>query len=129
MIAIFPAVSNTTIGLRSVDPGLAAYFRMDKAGQLGTLRQLRIPGALPFFLAGLRISSSLALVGAVVTAGRSAGRPSAVPSHHCEGGSSYVRAWQASEVSRVASGVESTTPSPLRVKRSRQSRDKSGLNP
>jgi NitT/TauT family transport system permease protein len=66
VIAIFPIISNTTIGLRSVDPGLAAYFRMNKAGRWTTLWRLRIPGALPFFLAGLRISSGLALVGAVV---------------------------------------------------------------
>jgi NitT/TauT family transport system permease protein len=79
VIAIFPIISNTTIGLRSVDPGLLAYFRMNKAGRWTTLWRLRIPGALPFFLAGLRISSGLALVGAVVaefvagTGGRSAG--------------------------------------------------------
>jgi NitT/TauT family transport system permease protein len=79
VIAIFPIISNTTIGLRSVDPGLASYFRMNKAGRWATLWRLRIPGALPYFLAGLRISSGLALVGAVVaefvagTGGRSAG--------------------------------------------------------
>jgi NitT/TauT family transport system permease protein len=79
VIAIFPIISNTTIGLRSVDPGLAAYFRMNKAGRTATLWRLRIPGALPFFMAGLRISSGLALVGAVVaefvagTGGTSAG--------------------------------------------------------
>ena len=66
IIAIFPIISNTTIGLRSVDPGLASYFRMNKAGRWATLTRLQIPGALPFFLAGLRISSGLALVGAVV---------------------------------------------------------------
>jgi len=79
VIAIFPVISNTTIGLRSVDPGLLAYFRMCKAGRLATLLRLRVPSALPLFLAGLRISSGLALVGAVVaefvagTGGRSAG--------------------------------------------------------
>ena len=79
VIAIFPIISNTTIGLRSVDPGLLSYFRMNKAGRWATLWRLRIPGALPYFLAGLRISSGLALVGAVVaefvagTGGRSAG--------------------------------------------------------
>ena len=79
VIAIFPIISNTTIGLRSVDSGLASYFRMNKAGRWATLWRLRIPGALPYFLAGLRISSGLALVGAVVaefvagTGGRSAG--------------------------------------------------------
>ena len=79
VIAIFPIISNTTIGLRSVDPGLQSYFRMNKAGSLATLWRLRIPSALPFFLAGLRISSGLARVGAVVaefvagTGGNSAG--------------------------------------------------------
>jgi NitT/TauT family transport system permease protein len=79
VIAIFPIISNTTIGLKSVDPGLESYFRMNKAGRTATLWRLRIPGALPFFLAGLRISSGLALVGAVVaefvagTGGTSAG--------------------------------------------------------
>ena len=79
VIAVFPIISNTTVGLRSVDPGLAAYFRMNKAGRWATLWRLRIPGALPYFLAGLRISSGLALVGAVVaefvagTGGKSAG--------------------------------------------------------
>jgi NitT/TauT family transport system permease protein len=79
VIAIFPVISNTTIGLRTVDPGLAAYFRMNKAGRWATLWRLQIPGALPFFMAGLRISVGLALIGAVVaefdagTGGRSAG--------------------------------------------------------
>jgi NitT/TauT family transport system permease protein len=79
VIALFPVISNTTIGLRSVDPGLLAYFRMNKVGRLQTLWRLRVPSALPFFVAGLRISSGLALIGAVVaefvagTGGRSAG--------------------------------------------------------
>jgi NitT/TauT family transport system permease protein len=79
VIAIFPIISNTTIGLRSIDPGLLSYFRMNKASRLEILLRLRIPSALPYFLAGLRISSGLALVGAVVsefvagTGGRSAG--------------------------------------------------------
>ena len=79
VIAIFPIISNTTIGLRSVDPGLLSYFRMNKASRWHILTKLRIPSALPFFLAGLRISSGLALIGAVVaefvagTGGRSAG--------------------------------------------------------
>jgi NitT/TauT family transport system permease protein len=79
VIAIFPVISNTTAGLRSVDPGLLAYFRMNKASRMQILLRLRVPAALPFFLAALRISSGLALIGAVVaefvagTGGRSAG--------------------------------------------------------
>ncbi len=79
VIALFPVISNTTLGLRSVDPGLLAFFRMNKAGRWQTLWRLRVPSALPFFLAGLRVAAGLALVGAVVaefvagTGGRSAG--------------------------------------------------------
>jgi NitT/TauT family transport system permease protein len=79
VIAIFPVISNTTIGLRSVDPALLSYFSMNKATRLQILARLRVPSALPFFLAGLRISSGLALIGAVVaefvagTGGNSAG--------------------------------------------------------
>lgn len=79
LVALFPIISNTTLGLRSVDPGLANYFRMNRASRLKTLTKLRIPGALPYFFGGLRISSGLALIGAVVaefvagTGGRSSG--------------------------------------------------------
>jgi NitT/TauT family transport system permease protein len=79
LVALFPIISNTTLGLRSVDPGLANYFRMNHAGRLKTLIKLKIPGALPYFFGGLRISSGLALIGAVVaefvagTGGRSSG--------------------------------------------------------
>jgi NitT/TauT family transport system permease protein len=79
LVAIFPIIANTTIGLRSVDPGLLSYFAMNKVGRAETLLRLRIPSALPFFMAGLRISSGLSLIGAVVaefvagTGGRSAG--------------------------------------------------------
>lgn len=79
LVALFPIISNTTLGLRSVDPGLANYFRMNRAGRFKTLLKLRIPGALPYFFGGLRISSGLALIGAVVaefvagTGGRSSG--------------------------------------------------------
>jgi NitT/TauT family transport system permease protein len=78
-VALFPIISNTTLGLRSVDPGLVSLFRMNKAGRLQTLWRLRIPSALPYFFGGLRISSGLALIGAVVaefvagTGGRSSG--------------------------------------------------------
>jgi NitT/TauT family transport system permease protein len=79
IIAIFPVISNTTIGLRSVDAGHQDLFAINRASRLQNLIFLRIPSALPFFLAGLRISSGLALIGAVVaefvagTGGRNTG--------------------------------------------------------
>lgn len=66
LVALFPIISNTTIGLRSVNPGLAAYFELRKATRWQTLLRLRIPSALPYFFAGLRISGGLSLIGAVV---------------------------------------------------------------
>jgi NitT/TauT family transport system permease protein len=79
IIAIFPIIANTILGLRSVDHGLTNLFALNKANRLQTLVRLRIPSALPYFFGGLRISSGLALIGAVVaefvagTGGRSAG--------------------------------------------------------
>ena len=66
VVAIFPIISNTTLGLRSVDPGLLNLFRMCRATRWQVLWRLRVPGALPYFFGGLRISSGLALIGAVV---------------------------------------------------------------
>jgi NitT/TauT family transport system permease protein len=66
VVAIFPIISNTTLGLRSVDPGLLNLFRMCRASRWQVLLRLWIPGALPYFFGGLRIASGLALIGAVV---------------------------------------------------------------
>ena len=66
IIALFPIIANTTLGLRSVNPGLVDLFRMNRASRWQTLTQLRIPSAAPYFFGGVRISSGLALIGAVV---------------------------------------------------------------
>ena len=66
IVAIFPVIANTTLGLRSVNPGLASLFRMHGASRWQTLMRLRVPSALPYFFGGLRIASGLSLIGAVV---------------------------------------------------------------
>jgi NitT/TauT family transport system permease protein len=66
IVAFFPILSNTAIGLRSADRGQRDLFRLYNATPWQTLRLLLAPSALPYFLAGLRISANLALVGAVV---------------------------------------------------------------
>lgn len=66
LVALFPIIANTTLGLRSVHPGLAAYFRLQGASRWQTLWRLRIPSALPYFFVGLRVAAGLALIGAVV---------------------------------------------------------------
>ena len=66
VVAIFPIIANTTLGLRSADHGLLNLFRMCRASRWQVLLRLRVPGALPYFFGGLRIASGLALIGAVV---------------------------------------------------------------
>jgi NitT/TauT family transport system permease protein len=66
IVAFFPVVANTTVGLNSADRNLLALFHLYGASQGQILRYLKLPTALPYFLAGLRISGGLALIGAVV---------------------------------------------------------------
>ena len=66
IVAFFPVLSNTAVGLTSAPAELLDLFRLNGAGRWHTLFLLRLPVALPYFLAGLRISGGLALVGAVV---------------------------------------------------------------
>jgi len=66
LVALFPIIANTTLGLRSVNPGLLSFFKLHRATRWQTLVRLRVPSALPYFFGGLRISSGLALIGAVV---------------------------------------------------------------
>jgi len=66
LVALFPMISNTVLGLRSVNSGLIHLFRINRASRWQTLVRLRIPSALPYFFGGLRISSGLSLIGAVV---------------------------------------------------------------
>ncbi|MBT9609210.1 MAG: ABC transporter permease, partial [Aquabacterium sp.] len=66
LVALFPIIANTTQGLRSVSPGLAAYFALQGASRWQMLWRLRLPSALPYVLTGWRISGGLALIGAVV---------------------------------------------------------------
>lgn len=66
IMAFFPIVSNTTVGLNSVDRNLINLFQLYKASRWQTLLYLRLPSAMPYFLSGLRISGGLALIGAVV---------------------------------------------------------------
>ena len=66
IVAFFPIVSNTTLGLNSADHNLQNLFEIYGASRWQTLIHLRLPSALPYFLGGLRISGGLALIGAVV---------------------------------------------------------------
>ena len=66
LVAFFPVVSTTTLGLKSADRTLVDLFRLYGASRWQVMLQLQLPTALPYFLGGLRISGGLALIGAVV---------------------------------------------------------------
>jgi NitT/TauT family transport system permease protein len=66
IVGFFPVLSNTTLGLNSVDRNLAGLFQLYGASPLQTLRFLKLPSALPYILGGLRIAGGLSLIGAVV---------------------------------------------------------------
>jgi NitT/TauT family transport system permease protein len=66
IVAFFPVLSNTTLGLNSVDRNLAGLFQLYRASPLQTLCFLKLPAALPYILGGLRIAGGLSLIGAVV---------------------------------------------------------------
>ena len=66
IVAFFPVLANTTLGLNSVDHNLIALFDLYKASRWQMLVNLKLPAALPQILAGLRIAGGLSLIGAVV---------------------------------------------------------------
>lgn len=66
IVAFFPILSNTTIGLKSADHNLEDLFTIYGATRWQRLRYLAAPSALPYFLGGLKIAGGLALIGAVV---------------------------------------------------------------
>src|SRR3990167_8019436 len=66
IVAFFPVLANTTLGLNSVDHNLADLFRLYGASRWHVLWELKLPAALPHMLAGLRIAGGLSLIGAVV---------------------------------------------------------------
>jgi NitT/TauT family transport system permease protein len=65
IVAFFPVLANTTLGLNSVDRNLAGLFQLYGASRGQTLRYLKLPAALPYILGGLRIAGGLSLIGAV----------------------------------------------------------------
>lgn len=86
IVAFFPVLSNTVVGLRSADPNLRDLFTLYRASRWQRLRLLLAPSALPHFLAGLKIAGGLSLIGAVVaefTAG-AAGRETGLASRILE---------------------------------------------
>jgi NitT/TauT family transport system permease protein len=66
IVAFFPVLANTTLGLNSIDRNLADLFSLYGATRGQVLWDLKLPSALPYILGGLRIAGGLSLIGAVV---------------------------------------------------------------
>ena len=66
LVAFFPVVSNAAVGLNSTDRNLVNLFQLYGASKSQSMWFLKLPSSMPYFLAGLRISGGLALIGAVV---------------------------------------------------------------
>jgi NitT/TauT family transport system permease protein len=66
IVAFFPVLANTTLGLNSVDRNLGELFHLYGASRWQVLARLKLPSALPYMLEGLKIAGGLSLIGAVV---------------------------------------------------------------
>ena len=66
IIALFPIISNGTAGLAATDHNLLAMFELYNANWWQRMWKLKLPAALPYIMTGLRISSGLAVIGAIV---------------------------------------------------------------
>jgi NitT/TauT family transport system permease protein len=66
IVAFFPVLANTTLGLNSVDRNLVDLFSLYRASRGQVLWRLKLPSALPYILGGVRIAGGLSLIGAVV---------------------------------------------------------------
>ena len=88
LVAFFPILSNTTLGLASADHGLIELTELYRASRWQQFLYLRMPAALPYFLGGLRIGGGLALIGAIVAeiAAGSAGKGSGLAFRIVEAG-------------------------------------------
>lgn len=65
LIAFFPIVVDTIVGLRSIDPGMIQLARSMGASKTRIFLKMRLPHALPSIFGGLKVASTLAVVGAL----------------------------------------------------------------
>ena len=65
LIGFFPIVSNTLMGLNSVDKNMVDLFQLYNASKWQTMWKLRIPAAMPYIMSGLKVSCTLSIIGAI----------------------------------------------------------------
>jgi NitT/TauT family transport system permease protein len=66
IVAFFPILANTTLGLRSADHNLIDLFKLYGGSRWQILTRLQLPGALPYLLSAMKVSGGLSLVGVIV---------------------------------------------------------------
>jgi NitT/TauT family transport system permease protein len=66
IVSVFPVITSTLAGIRSVDPALRDLFRLYGATRFATLVKLELPASIPGIVTGLRVASGLAVIGAIV---------------------------------------------------------------
>lgn len=66
MVGLFPIITNGTTGLTRIDPSLLDLFALYRASRFHVLIKLRLPGSVPFFVVGAKVSSGLCVIGAIV---------------------------------------------------------------
>jgi NitT/TauT family transport system permease protein len=66
IVSVFPVITNTLGGIRSVEPPLRDLFRLYGASRWATLWKLELPSAIPSAMTGLRVAAGLAVIGAIV---------------------------------------------------------------
>ncbi|HZT91850.1 MAG TPA: ABC transporter permease [Gaiellaceae bacterium] len=66
VLCFFPVFVNTLRGLTSVRPAQVELMRSYAAGEIDIFRRVRVPTALPFVFAALKVATVLAMIGAIV---------------------------------------------------------------
>jgi NitT/TauT family transport system permease protein len=66
VLCFFPMMVNTTRGLTSVPPSAIELMRSYAANETTVFRRVRLPHALPYVFAGLKVATVLAMIGAIV---------------------------------------------------------------
>ncbi|HTX62384.1 MAG TPA: ABC transporter permease [Acidimicrobiales bacterium] len=66
IVGFFPVVANTVVGLQSASSTSVDLFRINGASKFQTLLKLRFPGSLPYIMASLKVTATLAVIGTIV---------------------------------------------------------------
>ncbi|MGH2444400.1 MAG: ABC transporter permease, partial [Chloroflexota bacterium] len=66
LITFFPTLVNMSVGFKSIDPNIYEFMRLLNASKTQIFLKLRLPSAMPFLFSSLKITSTLAFVGALV---------------------------------------------------------------